>query len=492
MLYYFRKNIYFFKNENMYPLKIKEKYHPNTLEKTAHKFTVVYLWTYISWDVRENVGSHPGVDIIPEIPNQNVYNILDGIVFKTGEDGAYGKYIIIEHKNAPHPDDLSKTTTLYSSYQHLSDVKVSVWQVVLEGSVIGKTGNTGNSFWEHLHFQIDKQEAPFHAYWPFTGAEVKSEGTTFSWGVNMWLGREKAQMYTINPLFYLDKVDEYRKNGTITPITTPEKKEILSPTKEEIIEIKHEETPIIKEEKSVLDTLLSSDSSDISVAPKTLETHLENQPETKEETPIIKEHKIEILWSDENIIVSNPTLDFLAGNISSEKKKFKDISSTDPYFSYITNLVDKWFLTGYGDGTFQPKNPITRTEFLKLLFLVSWTELSNDTRNYFTDIKVWWQKKYINTAISLGMVSRNNTKFNPNGFVSRAEALKMMILLFIGEIPNFYRKELNDVSGSEWYAKYVEYALNYDLLPISNNNFSPNKPITRYEIIGMLKKITEK
>lgn len=471
----------------MYPLKIKEKYHPNTLEETAHRFTVVYLWTYISWDVRENVGSHPGVDIIPEIPNQKVYNILDGVVWKAWEDGAYGKYIIMEHKNAPHPNDLSKTTTLYSSYQHLSDVKVSVGQVVSEGSVIGKTGSTGNSFWEHLHFQIDKQEAPFHAYWPFTGAEAKAAGTTFSWWVNMWLGREKAQMYTVNPLLYLDTVDEYRKNGTITPIITSEKKEISSSIKEEKVEIKHEETPIVKEEKPVLDTLLTSDMSDIVVSPIIKEEKIEIK---HEETPVIKEHKIEMLRSDETTIISNPTLDFLAGNSSSEKKKFKDINVNDPYFSYIATLVDKWFLTGYGDGTFQPKNPITRTEFLKLLFLVSWTELSNDSRNYFTDIKVGWQKKYINTAVALGMVSKNNPKFNPNGFVSRVEALKMTILLFIGEIPDYYQKELNDVSGSEWYAKYVEYALNYDLLQSSNNNFSPNKPITRYEVIGMLKKIT--
>lgn len=282
----------------MYPLKINEKYDSNNLTNSCNRFTVPYLGTYIEWDFRECVWSHPWVDIIPLMKNQDVYSVLDAEVFKTWEDWAYWKYIFLEHKNAPHPDDLSKTTTLYSCYQHLSQINVNVWDKIKEWHIIGKTWNTWNSFWEHLHFQIDRQEAPFHAYWPFTWAEAKAAGQSFSGWVNIWLWIDKARMYTVNPLIYLDKVEENRKKwGIVAP---------------KIEEIKIESTPVITEEKVVLETpVLSSEKENIISTPKFEEVKTEPTP------AVITEEKIEMLKSDDSIIVSNPTLDFL----SNDKKK---------------------------------------------------------------------------------------------------------------------------------------------------------------------------
>lgn len=90
------------------------------------------------------------------------------------------------------------------------------------------------------------------------------------------------------------------------------------------------------------------------------------------------------------------------------------------------------------------------------------------------------------------MISTQNTKFNPNGSVTRVEALKMILLLFIWEVWNNYTKNIWDVSGKDWYAKYIEYALNNNLFSLSNNLFFPNKEITRYEVINILKQMTQK
>ncbi len=175
-----------------------------------------------------------------------------------------------------------------------------------------------------------------------------------------------------------------------------------------------------------------------------------------------------------------------------QKKNFKDIKTTDKYYDYICELAEKWFITWYSDGTFKPNNSITRTEFLKLLFLVAWVSLSDDNKDYFTDLKVAWQKKYVNTAVQLKIVSTWNKKFNPNWNLTKVEALKMVITLFVWEINNTFSKELNDVSWWEWFAKYVEYSVENDLLPIVNNYFYPNKSITRYEVVWVLKKLSWK
>ncbi len=311
----------------MYPLKIKEKYNPTNLESQSNRFSVAYLWTYISWDYKEWTGSHPWVDIVPETKSQEVFSPLDGTVHKTWEDGAYGKYIIIEHKNVPHPDDMKKTTTLYSCFQHLSEVSVKDGQVLKEGDSIGRTGNTGNSFWEHLHFQIDRVEAPFHAYWPFTWSEAREAGTTFSWAVNIGLWIEKARMYTLNPLVYLDKVDEYRKNQntSIGAIWVVEKKpEIISPVEEKIVLETKGETPIAKTSHIPLETVLTSNQADIVVSPDHIESTIVDNQKTqieKIETGLPQEEKIEVIHSQEDIIVRNPIIDDIASQIDSESQK---------------------------------------------------------------------------------------------------------------------------------------------------------------------------
>ncbi|MDD5769868.1 MAG: S-layer homology domain-containing protein [Candidatus Gracilibacteria bacterium] len=444
----------------MYPLKIKEKYDQANLNNLGSRFTVVYLGTYKDGDYSEYVGSHPGVDIVPIVKNQDVLSVLDGKVFKSGEDGAYGKFVFIEHANVPDPDDFSKTTTLYSCYEHLSEIKVNIGDIIKEGDIIGKTGNTGNSFGEHLHFQIDRIQAPFHAYWPFTGVEAKSAGTSFTGGVNIGLGLDKAKMYTINPLVYLDKLIgiNYKNNNSNNTNTT---------------KLEEKVQPIISSNNNIVNnTIISTPNL---IIPKA-------------------EEKLNIISSNDNNIVSDPTLKILSSlNEDLKKKGFSDINKSDKYYNYINDLLLKGIISGYSDGTFKPDNPISRVEFLKMLFLVKGISLSSDNSNYFSDVSdSSWQKKYVNTAVSLKLVSTSNKNFSPNSSISKVEALKMAIILFVGEINLVYSQELSDVGGGEWFSKYIEYAIKNNLLEVKNNNFYPNNNITRYEVIGMLYKLSEK
>ncbi len=60
-----------------------------------------------------------------------------------GWNGGYGKYIVISHYNG--------TQTVYG---HLSQLFVSDGEQVVQGQVIGLSGNTGNSTGPHLHFEV--------------------------------------------------------------------------------------------------------------------------------------------------------------------------------------------------------------------------------------------------------------------------------------------------------------------------------------------------
>ncbi len=61
----------------------------------------------------------------------------------SGWNGGYGEYVVIAHDNG--------TQTVYG---HLSKVYVSYGETVVQGQVIGLSGNTGNSTGPHLHFEV--------------------------------------------------------------------------------------------------------------------------------------------------------------------------------------------------------------------------------------------------------------------------------------------------------------------------------------------------
>lgn len=87
---------------------------------------------------------HLGIDIsAPE--GANVYAAGTGVVTMAqgGWNYGYGNVIQIDHGNG-----------YVTVYAHLSAILVSTCQTVGQGAVIGLSGNTGNSFGAHLHFEI--------------------------------------------------------------------------------------------------------------------------------------------------------------------------------------------------------------------------------------------------------------------------------------------------------------------------------------------------
>lgn len=62
-------------------------------------------------------------------------------------NASYGNCVKLLHPNG-----------YYTLYAHLSEVNVAYGQEVAKGQQIGKMGNTGNSYGEHLHFEVRNQK----------------------------------------------------------------------------------------------------------------------------------------------------------------------------------------------------------------------------------------------------------------------------------------------------------------------------------------------
>lgn len=128
-----------------------------------------------------------------------------------------------------------------------------------------------------------------------------------------------------------------------------------------------------------------------------------------------------------------------------------------------------------------------------MILAIKKTNLKTLEFETFVDVKSdYWQKKYVDTALELWLITDANDHFNPNSFISRSESLKISILFYIWEINLEYSSYYSDVSWDDWYAKYVEYSKQNNLLEIDSTNFEPNKFITRIEVIWVIYELSKK
>ncbi len=180
----------------------------DVIRNTKITYSVPYAGHYLFDDCGEDCGSHPAVDI--KAPDGTpVYAIANGIVSEANTSSGFGKSIVIKHNDVPNPLASSQTTTLFSSYSHLSEFFVIEGQEVHKGEVIGKVGKTGTATNYHLHFQLDAEESPWQPYWPFTMSEATAAGYTFWEAVDAGLNKDNIYRYTRNPMeFVQEHLDE--------------------------------------------------------------------------------------------------------------------------------------------------------------------------------------------------------------------------------------------------------------------------------------------
>lgn len=97
------------------------------------------------------ITGHLGIDIAT--PEGSEVDAADGgtVVWTTSDTNNYGNAITIQHGNG-----------LFTNYFHNSQLLVKVGDKVTKGQKISLSGNTGNSFGAHLHFEISRQVSPYY------------------------------------------------------------------------------------------------------------------------------------------------------------------------------------------------------------------------------------------------------------------------------------------------------------------------------------------
>ncbi len=107
---------------------------------------------------------------------------------------------------------------------------------------------------------------------------------------------------------------------------------------------------------------------------------------------------------------------------------FKDVSTSYELAQYIIAAKNAGVIMGYGDGNFKPNQPVTRAEAMKIILLAAGAEVPEPTEAFADTTLDAWYAKFISHGKKLGIVSGyENGNFGPADPVTRAQAAKMII-----------------------------------------------------------------
>ena len=145
----------------------------------------------------------------------------------------------------------------------------------------------------------------------------------------------------------------------------------------------------------------------------------------------------------------------------------------------------------------QQPQKMTRVSFVKEIIKVIDVKIEQGSKSPFKDITKKEDIPYLSAAFNKNIISGDRGKFNPEGFVTKEQAVVMLVralgVLNINQDEaskaeiNF--SDANKISG--WARPYVTYAVKYGLIDDSQGKFEPQKGVTKSESEEMLNKFKE-
>ncbi len=183
--------------------------------------------------------------------------------------------------------------------------------------------------------------------------------------------------------------------------------------------------------------------------------------------------------------------------------------------TYVEKARQKCIVGGKFAGRFAPDDFVTRAELTKMAveaFELDTVRSSAETG--FLDVRpADWFADYVATARKVNVIQGyGDATYRPNNYINRAEALKIILEAdnidsgaktdFVARLDNWRKQfptytfvQFRDTGVAEWFAKYVLYAWQNDVVEGYKDGvnvvFKPGQNITRAEVIKIIMEMTE-
>ncbi|CDN43038.1 S-layer homology domain-containing protein [Paenibacillus sp. P22] len=121
------------------------------------------------------------------------------------------------------------------------------------------------------------------------------------------------------------------------------------------------------------------------------------------------------------LLFSSVTASIEAASTAAASTSFKDVKSSDWYYSSIQKLISKELVNGFEDGTFKPNQEISRAEFLKLVDLSLQLDIPANLSG-----KPWYTP-YVSAAVEAGIHRTSDFNGNWTQPISRQEMARITV-----------------------------------------------------------------
>ncbi|CEP49307.1 hypothetical protein GKD14_03765 [Paeniclostridium sordellii] len=178
------------------------------------------------------------------------------------------------------------------------------------------------------------------------------------------------------------------------------------------------------------------------------------------------------------------------GDENQNKKVFNDVK--DHWAADKIDLfTQKGYINGYEDNSFRPDNSITRAEFVKIVN--KYFGLTKKSGKVFNDTVNHWAKDEIDIAVTNGVCKgMSNEEFSPDKPITREQA-SLMISNY-KKIADYNYDKINRFADkleiSDWAKSGVEGVLEKGYMNgYPDNTFKPQSNITRAEAVVTLSRV---
>ena len=168
---------------------------------------------------------------------------------------------------------------------------------------------------------------------------------------------------------------------------------------------------------------------------------------------------------------------------------FSDIDENDWYYDNVMDAADNGYISGMGDGTFNPMGSTTRAQFASMIANAMGYEADPEAPSMFRDVADdFWGKAAINFCVQNGILTGyEDGSFQPNKAITRQEAASILRNAF--ELTETTDELFPDDSAIAGWAKESVYLVKASGLmkgDAGTGNFRPTSTITRAEAASIL------
>ena len=156
---------------------------------------------------------------------------------------------------------------------------------------------------------------------------------------------------------------------------------------------------------------------------------------------------------------------------------------------WLNTTTHDAYLSGYGDGTFGPGNSMTRAEVAQMFYNLLLDKDIPVTVDFSDIPDDAWYADAVNTLASLGILTGiGNNEFAPDRAITRAEFTAIAMRFTNGNVSG--ENIFSDVSADDWFYDQVVGSIQYGWITgYEDGTFRPNTTIARAEVTTIVNRM---